>query len=345
MTRAHSWVLSWLALAGLTLWLSGCATAPPRSTETSTAPVSLSNLCREQKVDLNVDAVTQVVTLSKNNLSAKVLVGSDVVLIGNEKIMLSAPIRRVKGAVYVPSDFRRKVIDRFGPQDTFAVKKFRQIVIDPGHGGKDPGAHGRSGLKEKEVVLDIAKRLKKDLEASGIKVIMTRDSDEFISLKERTEIATRSDADLFVSVHANSSRSRSAEGFEVFYLRELNSREKKDDDLRDNQRLKFRNFSMERGSPVLDSIVTDMMYGYKQAESRHLAEHVMLRTPHSLDAEPRGSKSCAFFVLRNTLIPAILVEVGFVSNNKEEKKLKTSVYREKIADSLAKHILSYADQD
>ncbi len=335
----QTWV-PWIA-AGILL--SGCARMPSRGMEA--LPTSLSEICKANSVSLQFDSVTQVVTLNKNNVTAKVLVGSDVVLIDSEKILLSGPVRRMKEGLFVPPDFGRKVMERFGARDDFAIKKFREIVIDPGHGGKDPGARGRSGLDEKIVVLDIAKRLKRSLEDKGINVIMTRNSDEFLSLKQRTEIACRSKADLFISIHANSSRAKNAEGFEVYFLRELDSKEKKNDELKDNQRIKFRNLAMSRSAPAVENIVWDMMYSYKQGESRRLAEYLMLRTPNSLDAANRGSKSCAFFVLRNTLIPAILVEVGFVSNVKEERLLKTGTYRERIANSLAKHILDYANKD
>lgn len=326
----------------LTVLLAGCATVPKGAEE---KPAVLKELCERYGVAVNLDPVSQVVTLTKNNLTAKVLINSDIVLFGQEKIFLSGKLKREKSTLYVPPDFKLKVIDRFKEGEDYVLKKLYQIVIDPGHGGKDPGARSRTGLEEKSVVLDIGKRLKEDLKKEGIDVIMTRDRDEFISLKGRTEIASRSKADLFVSIHANSSRQKHAEGFEVYYLRELNSRERREDDLRDNHKIKFKNLSMDKGSPVLDKILTDMMYDYKQGESRRLAEYLMMKTPRNLEMEGRGSKPCGFFVLRNSLIPAILVEVGFVSNPKEERLLKTSSYRQKVADTLAKHILEYANKE
>ena len=195
------------------------------------------------------------------------------------------------------------------------------------------------------IVLDIAKRLRGSLEKHGIKTIMTRTKDEFVSLEKRTEIASRSKGDLFVSIHANSSPAKAARGLEVFYLRNLDSHEKKEDQMKENQKALFSQFSMQKNSTVLDNILADMVYTHKQGESEKLANFVTQRTANSINAPNRGSKSSAFFVLRNTLIPAILVEVGFLSNSTEEKALKTRFYRQKIANGLAESILDYANKN
>ncbi len=307
---------------------------------------SLTELCARENVSLDYDSVSQVVMMTKNGVQAKGIVGSASVLIDDDRVTLSAPIKRVDGALIVPADFERKVFDCFGEsRQDYRISKLREIIIDAGHGGKDPGARGKSGILEKTVVLDISKRLKDIMEQKGVNVIMTRDKDEYLTLKERTEIASRSNADLFVSIHANSSKSRNAKGFEVYYLRDLMAHEKKDADLQDNHRIKYRNFEMDENAEHVENIVADMMYTYKQGESKHLADMMSKRASDSIDAESRGSKSCAFFVLRNTLIPAVLVEVGFLTNQKEERLLKTDEYRQKIANALAKNILDYVNRD
>ena len=123
----------------------------------------------------------------------------------------------------------------------------REIIIDAGHGGKDPGALGRGNIKEKNIVLDIAQRLKKILKGRGIKVKMTRDRDNFVSLQKRTEIASRSKADLFISIHANSSPTRSVYGLEVFDAKHLNAKDKKEAQRKTNRRLMFGGLAMKRG--------------------------------------------------------------------------------------------------
>ena len=214
-------------------------------------------------------------------------------------------------------------------------------MIDPGHGGKDPGALSRNGYQEKVVNLDVAKRVRKILEENGVKVIMTRDKDEFITLPERTEIASRSRADLFVSIHANSSPARSVFGLETYWLRELSAQDKKEDQRVDNHRLMFKHLAMRKDSKDLDQMLSEMMYLYKQSEAQAFASSAAKNVTELTRTKNLGRKQARFFVLRNTLIPAVLVEVGFMTNRREEKNLKLTAYRQKIAEGLAKTILDY----
>ena len=218
------------------------------------------------------------------------------------------------------------------------------MIIDAGHGGKDPGAISRTGLKEKNIVLDIAQRLKKGLEEKGMKVIMTRDRDEFIPLEERAQIANKSKADLFISIHANSSRAKSVHGIEVYYLRNLDNVTRRDVQLGTNYKEMFSHFTMRQNEPTLERILLDMMYAHKQSESKKLARYLTKNTADTVNSMDRGSKSSAFFVLKNTLIPAVLAEVGFLSNKSEENLLATAGYRQEIADGLAKSIIAYASK-
>jgi len=288
-----------------------------------------------------------VATLRYKGVKAEVLVGSDLVIVDKDRVTLSAPVRMVRSAVVVPPDFRSKVISRMRQQATqkrgHGLTKVREIIIDAGHGGKDPGAIGRSNVKEKKIVLDISKRLKKILQKRGIKVKMTRERDVFISLQKRTEIASRSKADLFVSVHANSSPSRSAHGLEVFTAKNLGRKDKKEGQRKTNHRLMYRNLSMKKSSSDVKKIVSDMLYTHKQAESKKLAEHITKKTTRVVKTKNRGAKNSRFYVLRNTLIPAVLVEVGFLTNPKESKLLQTGAYREKVARGIAESIQNYAN--
>ncbi len=322
--------------------IAGCAPLSPKLTDQE---ADLKELCARFGIDWQWDSVTQVVTLKKGSLKAKALVGSDVALVSDKTtIVLSAPLRRERGAIIVPADFKRKVIDALEGEDAFVITKFREVVIDAGHGGKDPGAIGRSGLQEKAVVLDIAKYLKRNLEKRGIKVLMTRTKDEFVSLEKRTEITSQSNANLFVSLHANASPHRGAKGLEIFYLRELGWDEKNDQQIQENQRYLLKRYAMHQDSPVLKNILFDMIYIYKRAESERLARYLMQKIPGAVRTHNRGIKSSGFFVLRNTLIPAVLIEVGFLSNPQEEKLLKTQWYRQKIADGLAESLLEYVSR-
>ena len=329
--------LIWVLICGFLL--AGCAVAP--TVKTPAEENNLQDLCRRYDIDWQWDSVTQVVSLTKGGLKARVLPGSNVAVMGEEKITLSAPLKREKNIIIVPPDFKGKVIDRLTSFSVRPLRKIKEIVIDPGHGGKDPGAIGRSGLEEKTVVLDIAKRLKENLEAEGIKVTMVREKDEFIPLEERAAIARRTKADLFVSIHANASRAKSANGLEIYYLRDLDGVTKHELYSAINYQDTFRQFAMQQDLPSLKETLIDMMYVHKQADSKRLAEHLSRNTSGMIESNNRGSKSAGFFVLKNTLIPAVLIEIGFLSNREEEALLGTVQYRKEAADSLAKNILEY----
>ena len=338
---------SWLVVASLALFASGCATAPRRRAAALKDKAYLRDLCDRHAILWQWDPVAQVVSLDVEGTKARLLVGSDILLLGKNQVQLSAPVSILQSSVMVPSDFKAKVFGSLEKTWTgrkeYSLRKVRGVVIDPGHGGKDPGARGFIGTEEKGVVLDIAQRLKKILERGGVKVIMTRDDDTFISLPERTEIASRSEADLFISIHANSSPGRGIQGVEVFSLADLGTLEKNEAQRQENQRTMFKGLAMKRNPASVEDIVADMLYTHKQAVSPTLAQEVAGKVARSAKTRNRGQKRARFFVLRNTLIPAVLAEVGFLSNPKEEKLLKTASYRQKVADGLAKGILDYAD--
>ncbi len=316
----------------------GCA-AP--SVRPPLEEASLKTLCELHDIEWRSDNVGQVITLDKQGLLAKVMVGSSVVMVNNQKVTLSSPVRRSKDKILVPPDFKQKVIDELLRRIAPLARRFKEIIIDPGHGGYDPGAMGRDNLVEKNITLDIAKRLKQNLENQGIQVTLTRSSDVFISLEDRVALVSRLKGDLFVSIHVNSSRAKSAHGFEVYHLRDIDQL-KWGNEVKPNSQEMFNHFAMQKNSPVLEKILLDMIYVHKQAESKQLAGRVAAVTADGISSENRGVKSSEFFVLKNTLIPAILVEVGFLSNQKEGNLLESSEYRQKIADNLGKSILNYA---
>lgn len=338
-------------LIGLSVALSSCATAPGQRGPAQ-GEVYLKELCEHNNIVLEWDSVSQVVTLRFNDVKAKSLMGSNLVLIGDERIILSQSLRNERSAIIVPLDFKSRVIDRMRQTTStsaggvmrsmdYSIRHVREIIIDAGHGGKDPGAIGKMGTREKDVVLDIAKRLKRILYRHGVKVKMTREKDVFISLEERSAIASRSKADLFVSVHANASTVRTLQGMEVYSLRDLADSDKNEAQRVANEDSMFNRLTMKKRDEDLKDILCDMLYNYKQGESEDFARDVVNKTSRFLRTKNLGNKHARFFVLRNTLIPAILVEVGFLSNSKEESLLKTSIYRQKIAQGLARSILDY----
>ncbi len=325
----------------LCLFVHGCASTP---VPVSSKEADLQDLCSRHNIQWHLDSINQVVTLSRANVSAKILLGSSLVIVDNEQVTLSSPVVRKGGTVIVPSDFQLKVIDSLIGKARYAAVKFKRILIDAGHGGKDPGAIGVTGLKEKIVVLDIAKRLKHRLEKRGIDVVVTRETDKFISLEGRAKAAQELKADLFISIHANASRAKASSGLEVYYLRQLDRADKNNTFAAKNFKEFFDRFNMKKGVPALEEIILDIGYLYKQSESKKIADYIGRNTSDTINSKDRGSRAAGFFVLKNTIIPAVLVEVGFLSNRREEGLLKTSSYRQKIAEGLANSILEYVSQ-
>lgn len=336
-----------------TLWwvgaiflLAGCATAPAKP-DLAVNELVLKDLCEANKIYLQWDSIARIVTLSFQDRTAKFLVGSDVVLMGSQKIYLSAPTRIKHSVIIVSTDFKTKIIERLRPEilvrlnKPHPMRRIREVIIDAGHGGKDPGALGRRGTREKDIVLDVSRRLSRLLEREGIKVRMTRNKDEFISLQERTEIACRSDADLFVSIHANSSPVKAVSGMEIYSLRDLDSMEKNEAQRKSNLDMIFRRLKMKEGDRDLEAILSDMLYTHKHAESLILATQISRDVPKLVKNKSRGTKEARFYVLRNTMIPSVLVEIGFLTNPQEEKMLRTPLYRQKLASALSASIVSY----
>lgn len=219
--------------------------------------------------------------------------------------------------------------------------KIRRIVIDPGHGGKDTGTIGPTGLEEKNLVLDVALRLRKLIRRRmGCQVIMTRSTDVFVPLEERTAIANEYGADLFISIHANSSHDPGARGVEVYYLNFTSDPEALQVAARENA-------SSTESVYQLQSLIKKIVLTEKIDESRRFASVVDNQLVGHLDAmgDPqrnRGVKKAPFVVLIGANMPSILAEISFVSNPHDERMLRRGSYREKIAVGLYDGIARYA---
>ena len=220
------------------------------------------------------------------------------------------------------------------------ISKIRRIVIDPGHGGHDPGAVGPSGLQEKEVVLAVGLRLRELLkEELGLDVVMTRSTDVFIPLEERTAIANKVNADLFLSVHANAAANRNASGIETYYLNLAKTEKAAQLAAKEN------GTSLEKVS-VLQAILFDLMANYKLNDSAHLADevqkalHKKIRGQYA-DVKNLGVKQGPFYVLVGATMPSILVETAFLSNAHEEARLKDPAYLEMTAEGIMEGVRGY----
>jgi len=218
--------------------------------------------------------------------------------------------------------------------------KIGRIVIDPGHGGHDTGTIGPNGLEEKDLVLDVAKRLGKLLDARlGADVIYTRQDDTFIPLETRTAIANQEEADLFVSIHANSSRDPDARGVETYYLNFTSNANALEVAARENA-------VSDKSIHELQDLVKKIALKEKIEESREFAANVQQSLHSGLSTKSpgirdRGVKKAPFIVLIGANMPSILAEISFVSNPGDEKRLETAEYRQRIAESLYKGISKY----
>ncbi len=325
-------------MAGVVFLLSGCSTVSP----TPTRGFLLKNEAKLRGIDVQHDPLTGRIVLERGGKKANAFIDSNRVWVEEEEILLTEPVYQSQHDVIVPDDFKEKVLNRLSGF-IYGQEKHDKlvVVIDPGHGGKDPGARGRSGLQEKTVVLDIAKRLHRLLKKEGWHVYLTRDKDVFISLEGRTERASELRADLYISIHANASDSARVGGFEVWTVRPLNFQDRTETQRQRNHGILFKRMDMDQKNSKLQQVVDDLMYSYKRIESQALAERIAREVSRDLRLENRGARDAGYFVLRNTLSPAVLVEVAFISNAKEERLLKSEDFRQEVAESLSRTIVRY----
>lgn len=230
-----------------------------------------------------------------------------------------------------------------------SIRKLR-IIIDAGHGGDDPGAIGKKGLTEKEVTLDVAKRVKSILEKdSKYEIFMTREHDTTLQLLDRTKFANRMNGDLFVSIHANASPRREAKGVSTYFLNNADDQESLRVAMRENGELDpsvFAHQHSKNDDYYLEVMKASMVKNFHTTQSTDLARSVqadLLKTLRKdyADVHDLGVRSARFYVLTGATMPAILVETSFISNPTEEKRLSDSKYRQSLAKSVVSGIESF----
>ena len=215
----------------------------------------------------------------------------------------------------------------------------QRVVIDPGHGGKDPGCIGKKGLQEKEVVLDVCHRLKTLLESLGLEVIMTRETDIYLDPETRTVVANQKQADLFISIHANASRNRKLSGAETFFLNLSQDSLVVETAARENA-------TSTKSISEMRETIQKILQNTKIPESKELAHTVQRNLVKSLSQKYSGVKDLGvkggpFWVLIGAEVPSVLVEISFLSNPTEEERLGQSAYRQTIAHGIYQGIIAY----
>ena len=254
---------------------------------------------------------------------------------------LPTPVALANTGLYPASPSRRFSQDGSRSLVRALGLKINRVVIDPGHGGHDQGTSGPGGLVEKELVLDVSLRLGKLIEQRmGSEVVYTREDDTFIGLQERTALANQRKADLFLSIHANSSPATRVSGIETYYLNFTSSSEALDVAARENA-------SAHNSVYDLKDLVQSIAQHDKIEESREFAQSIQtslqaLEVKHSPTAKDRGIRKAPFVVLIGAQMPSVLAEIGFLSNPHEESLLNRPEHRQKLAEALYRGLFRYA---
>jgi|TARA_B100001094_G_scaffold332629_1_gene405558 N-acetylmuramoyl-L-alanine amidase len=219
--------------------------------------------------------------------------------------------------------------------------KFSTIIIDPGHGGKDPGAVGYRGTLEKDVALDVAKRLEKKISKNmKIKTVLTRDEDIFLKLGERTKIANENNGSLFISIHANAATDRRASGFETFLIGPNKNEAAVRVAARENAVLELEGRAGKKltNEDLIKATIAQSAFASK---SEQFAALVQDEISKRVQGKNRGVKQAGFYVLMGASMPNVLVELGFISNLAEEKKLRSSQYKDILATAIYRALEKY----
>ncbi len=285
----------------------------------------------------------------------ELVVGSLFYRLGGEVRQLANPAYVRDGRVWLPVELARGLAGEApaaaaggAGESPEGMARARQgpwkVVIDPGHGGRDPGARGPDGTLEKHVVMDIARRVKRRLEERGdVEVVLTRDGDDFVPLAERSRFAVQQGADLFVSLHANAARNRRARGFETYFLGEARTERAREVAMRENASVRFEEDGTGEVPDDLQVILANLdLRGY-QRESSFVAGMMQNALRSRLSMPDRGVKQNIFLVLVNASgsMPAVLVETGFLSNPRSEKVLASEGGQAEIAAGLADAVTRY----
>ncbi len=303
------------------------------------------------------DLVEAKISFSIYNESVNILMNSSYLSFHGNYYNFIYPSFYENYSWYLPKSFLTEVLPKLFPEkfkynyktdhiqaNSIYDSRIKTIVLDPGHGGKDPGATGKNSA-EKDITLDIAFQLKKVIETrlDGVKVLLTRSRDEFVSLQSRTQFANKNQAQLFVSLHCNAAMARSSQGIETFFLSTARTTDARAVEALENSVV----LNYEGGQDAvknyddLQFILADLQQSEQLEESSNLALRIQSSLIESTKASDRGVKQAGFYVLRGAFMPSVLVEMGFISNEEEEKRLLDKNHQAKIIESIFKGIQSF----
>lgn len=270
---------------------------------------------------------TKIVTIQSPQAKISFRAGSEYVLVNGKIMRMPAQAKMMNGQMLIPFQFGLQIfksnlspntnlkppptLNKLPPQQNYFAKQSFSVLLDPGHGGHDIGARGRKGFDENDINLDITKRVRDKLINRGIKVSMTRTQDQYVTLWKRIALANTANSNLFVSIHTNAAKSKTVNGAEIFYYGGANK--------------------SQNGANYKQNL--SKSYRFAKLVQWHLSKDVKIKS--------RGVKSARYFVLKNARVPAILIEVGFITHAWEGNKLFTPSYRNEIAQAIVESILDY----
>ncbi len=305
------------------------------------------------------EPATSRLAFGSGRRAAIVWAGVPSVMVSRQRAPLSAAPFVHRDELMVPADFaegalaavlgRRVTVVFRGPVPVAPDHMFATVVLDPGHGGRDSGAVGPGGTMEKDLTLAIAKRVRDRLRrTSDLTVLLTREADVFVPLEGRVAMANAREADLFVSIHLNAAPTRAVTGTETYFLSAVAS----DESARASAERENKSLELEEkrpGAPPADLalIFADLARSASLRESEAFAamlQERFVQDAPSVRGESRGVKQAPFFVLVGAEMPAVLTEVGFISNPEQERALRSTRVQEEIARSLARSILAFKVQ-
>lgn len=330
-----------LYLLLIILFFTACATTSSRQRGIgygSQDYMYIGDFCKKYNLQYDFDTLDDVVKIFSKEKDIRLILNSNIVYFNGSTFSLTDSPKYINGKLFVPQDLERKVLSK-EPVFYKSIFTINTVVIDAGHGGKDPGAISYRGMKEKDLNLKIAKYLKEELEARGFKVILTRDRDVFISLQRRVNVAKRHKADIFISIHGNSNRSRRLRGTEVYYLspNRFNSQE------RALKLAKEEKFCANSVNSDTETILWDLLLTKNYGLSVELS-HSLYFSFKNIGFSVRPPKKAPFYVLRLAYVPSVLVETGYLSNKYEEKWLRKDYYQRQIAEAIALAVVSMNKQ-
>lgn len=286
--------------------------------------INLKDYSQSRGLQFSFDSQNDTITLSSKWSKLEFTVDSRQCSVNGVNVWLSFPIAKQNGVIYIsPIDAKTTIDPILQPPRYLVSKKIKTVCIDPGHGGKDPGNLEGKHI-EKVYTLSLAYELKRQLEKAGLKVFLTRTSDKFIDLPQRAEVAKTKGADLFISIHFNSSDTRSVKGIETYCVTPAGA-----------------DSTNVRGNTANKSPVSG---NKNDARNMFLAWNIQKYLVKSMDTEDRGVKRARFAVLKDAAVPAVLIECGFMSNPEEMQKIQDVAWRRQIAKGIADGILNYKKQ-